>query len=121
MEAARVLGRHQHEKQMSRLAVERFEIHALDVAAEGAQYLPRPRNLAMRYRDPISDRGRTQAFALAQYGIEVGEWDFAMPGAEQRREFMQYLGLVAAANIRGDQFGSQNLVDFHFSGAAIGY
>src|ERR1700719_3771370 len=78
MEAGGILRRDQHEKKMGRVAVERFEIDALNMAAEGPEDFGDLGQLAVRDRYAVADRRRAQALALGQHRGHLAGGDLRM-------------------------------------------
>src|SRR5882757_2363611 len=113
MQAGGILGRDQHKEKLRRSAVERIEIDAGYVAAEGADYFANAAQLAVRDRDTVADCGRTQALTLGQHCEQIAERNFLVPGGQQLREFAQYVGLGSALEVRNDHIGAQDIGNFH--------
>src|SRR5271154_6619821 len=69
--------------------------------------------LAVRDRDAVANRSRTQPLALRQHCVEVGELDLFVLFGKRLGQFIQDVGLGGALQVANDHVGAQDVGNFH--------
>lgn len=106
-----IFGRHQQKEEMRRLAILSIEVDSFQTASESTYHSLRTADLAMRYRDALTNCRAAHLLA----GLDDFEQPFGVPDlvvlGEPLHELLECAGLVGRAYVRYDDFGFEKVCD----------